>query len=277
MEISVTLPKSRNRVDRCARWIAPATWGDTSWASTGLGSRRDTHIAISRESAITVQLLGLASIARLAWRVFLSAIVMLLALTLTLRGRDGRLALNAGDVFPFIAVMGSGFLAVAVARGVAGRSRALWIHSGCTRYELFRLCERLSWRCLAAIGAPLLALCVAAWLLLPHVPNDWPYLLLGTLAPGVCALYLGLMNVQGWRLLDLTVGVLIVVVGMGSVMVSIPSAAPPLSARMVILIALVELVGAFVLRSVAVRRWQRIDWLICKPQRMSSQALRPVG
>ncbi len=257
-----------------ARRIMPLNWSDASWATGGLGAKREERVVVSRESAVTVQLLGLSSVTRVALRGGLTTGFVLLVLTLSLLRPDGSLAFKAGGVVLFCAFIVVLFQAVAVAWGIARRSRLLWIQSGYTRDELFRLCERLSWRCLGATSAPLLALCVAVWTFLPHAANDWSYLLAATVLPAVCGLYLGLMNVQGWRIIDVALAILIILTGMGGVMTRMDSVTPFQPAWVSIPAA--EFFGALALRMLAQQRWRRIDWLICKPQRISSQALRPV-
>jgi len=256
-----------------ARRIAPPMWADASAASSRRPATRERSIHSSRKAAIAIHLLGLPSIGRLVWRgIFVFVVSLIVMLTTILR--PGAMMPNTGASFLFVAFCLIAFLPIVIAAGVAHRSRLLWIRSGCTRKELFQTCERLIWSCFATIGMPMLLLCLVAWVFLPHQATDWPYLLAMTLASALCSLYLGLMNVAGWRLLDVTAAVLIVLLGLGVIVGPLFANAPLGSASIVI--PVMGSLGALSLRAIAQQRWRRIDWLICKPPRLSSQALRPV-
>lgn len=159
--------------------------------------------------------------------------------------------------------------------GLARRARTLWLRGGCSREQLFQLSERFSWRALGAVCGPLLSVVIVGWIFVPHPGSNWIYGLVAILAPGICSLYLGLMNVSGWHPVDVIAAILIVILGCGVPIVDLAHPSGDVTAMMILLL-IVQFLGALVLRWVARERWQRIDWLICKPHRLSSQALRPV-
>lgn len=251
------------------RNISPPALGWGGRLSHGAASsRRETRISVSRETATTVQLLGLPSLARLARAGILPLILAtIIVAVLAVRHPAGNLPSKTFPLYLFALFF---WLTIPVAVPIATatltmarRCRALWLQSGCTRDELFLLCERLAWRCFGAVGASIWAFCVVAWLSLPHPPVDWRYVLVAALAPCACALYVGLMNVQGWRFIDVAATVLILPAAFGSFMAASPVSYAT-AAPWIIVIA--EVLGAVGLRALARRRWRRIDWLLCRPR-----------
>ncbi|MGH8142742.1 MAG: hypothetical protein ACREU2_09525 [Steroidobacteraceae bacterium] len=262
-----------------ARRISPPAWGGFQAWGPGLRKGHGERIAVSRQSVITVHLLGLASIASLVRRIWfgLGAYALLVIVPLALgHPRTRQMDPNLGGLLVFGMVFALGFPGAFMTSGVARRARTLWLPGGFSREQLFRLCERLIWRCAAAIGVPAAMLCVAAWIFLPHAATDWRYVAAAVLATFTITMYLGLMNVRGWVALDIAAAILIVVFGWGAaVMVPLFSGRPATPAMIAIVI--VEAMGALGLRLTARRRWQRIDWLTFRPQRTATQALRPAA
>jgi hypothetical protein len=87
---------------------------------------------------------------------------------------------------------------------------------------------------------------------------------------GVCLLYIGLMHVTGWRVFD--------VVCMTALTLFMILTFPVLANVMKRPWLLPELFGglaafAFILRLVAVSRWERIDWLVCRPPKLTARGL----
>ncbi len=267
--------------------ISPATWGVRSagnrrwtWGrppATGVsGSKGEPRISLSRNSAMRVQLLGLPSVAPIAKRslgaLLIFAILVGMATVWHPAGSLPGTVAAAYMFFLYFALpVGVGLPTAVAAWAVARRSRLLWLQSGCTRDELFRACERLAWLCFGAVAAPVGALCVAVWICLPHPAGDWRYLLVAALAPCACALYIGLMNVRGWKFIDAAAAILTMATAFVSFM-----AEPRFSHATAVpwIIVGAETLCAIGLRALAQRRWRRIDWLICKPQRVSSWALK---
>ena len=237
---------------------------------------REAATEVSRESAITAHLLGLASIPRLLLRGLLYAVPVALYVILFSAPGMGS-ARRADPTVPvlLVCVLMISLLPNMSSTEVARRSRTLWLRGSCSREQLFRMSERLSWSALGAVGGPLLSVFIVAWVFAPHPGSNWMYMLFAMLAPGVCSVYLGLMNVSGWHPIDVIAAILVVILGCGAPIVNLAHATEDLTSRMLLLLS-AQLLGALALRWVARERWQRIDWLICKPHRLSSQALRPV-
>lgn len=147
---------------------------------------------------------------------------------------------------------------------VARRSKMLWLRGGLDRMGLFHLCEKQAWRCFGVMAAPMVGLFVGACLLKPSVAVGYTVMLAFHFCAGMCLLYLGLMHVQGWRGVDIICGTVLFLVWIISfvttqLVLEIPWLLP-------------VLIGAFLgvafgLRTAAMRRWQHIDWLVCKQTR----------
>jgi hypothetical protein len=147
---------------------------------------------------------------------------------------------------------------------VARRSKALWLRGGLDRMELFRLCEVQAWRAFVAAVLPTLALLAIAWFLKPEVGVSYTVLLTFHLCAGACLLYFGLMRIRGWAVVDVVCGIVLSLVWLMTfattqIVLETPWLLPVLIAAFV--------AAALGLRAVAMRRWQRIDWLVCKPPR----------
>jgi len=155
-------------------------------------------------------------------------------------------------------------VAGAVAGQAAQRSRALWLRAEWSRDELFLRVEGSFWRHSGLVLGAMLLLMVAigsyAGLSRRVLAAGLPLLVLGT----ALSTYLGLMVTRGLRWLEAGTGVLV------------------MSALMILAIAIVEgkestyfvyaaegLLAAlvFVLRAIARRRWNQLDWMECRPER----------
>jgi hypothetical protein len=151
---------------------------------------------------------------------------------------------------------------------VARRSKLLWLRGGLDRLELFRLCEIQAWKALGATILPMPLLVVIAWLL-DHSTGFSNTVFLGfQFCAGACLLYYGLMHVRGWRVSDILCGV-----GLFAAWFTVF-----LTARYVLqtpwlmpAFAVTAAAVAAALRLVARHRWQRIDWLVCKPPRQAAR------
>jgi len=159
------------------------------------------------------------------------------------------------------AAMGIGTYAGLGGWTVARRSRSLWLRGGLSRRELFRLCEAQAWKSFGATSVSILLLLAVAWLLDPSVGIRYAVLLAFYLCAGVCLVYWGLMHVRGWRALDTISGFLLFLVWL----MSFATAQIALKTLWLMPVLIAAMLGAaVVLRLVAVHRWQRIDWLVCK-------------
>lgn len=240
-----------------------------------LDAKATDTIAATRRSAMDVYLLGQSSVPRaclgaLGFPLLLNAFTVFMFWS----QRTPRPDLG-GALLPlmilFIGSAGSPF-----GSNFAQRSRTLWIRSGYTRGELFEMAERLSLRCLAFIGVPLLALSAVEWILLVHNRFDWRFPLLVASSTAICGVYAGLTNVkrEWWNY------PVFGVFGLVSCFTAVPDMPLFLDARnssLPFMIPIAQVAAALALRSVAQRRWQRLDWLVCRPARVSPQGLRPTA
>ena len=146
----------------------------------------------------------------------------------------------------------------------AGRSRALWLRSGCSRRELFDRVERSFWRhnafVLAVLTAALTGIGVFARLPLMLILNGVALLALGV----SLSTYLGLMVTRGLRWQEGVLGAAVMIALMSIAVFTAEATkylwvAPLLEATLAVL--------AIVLRFVARGRWERIDWTQCRPDR----------
>jgi hypothetical protein len=166
---------------------------------------------------------------------------------------------------PLPLVMPIAMMGYMVAAQFARRSRFLWLSEGSSRADLFRLCERRSLRMLAMsmVGLCAFLLALSPHMLLAGVPPAGIAWLAGLIATSVAGgHYLGLMSIEGWRPLDVTVAVLLFLApAVGS------TAAMDGEASQHITLAAIALQGAIAMtcRKIAARRWERIDWLQLRP------------
>lgn len=158
-------------------------------------------------------------------------------------------------------------VAGAIAGQAAERSRALWLRGNWSRAVLFSEVERSFWRHNSFVLGALIALMVAigshAELPFRLLAVGVPLLALGT----VLSTYLGLMLTRGLRWTEALLGT--------GVMLTLMAVAVLAASGDDGLITIVALEGvlaaiAVALRSIALRRWTRIDWMLCRPDRALS-------
>ena len=158
-------------------------------------------------------------------------------------------------------------VAGAIAGRAAERSRPVWLRARWSRQELFAEVERSFWRHNGWVLAVLLVLMIAvgAYSRLPLtlLAIGLPLLTLGT----TLSTYLGLMTTRGLHWLEASLGVGVMLALMAAAVLAARSD-KDLDAVIAIEILLTGL--AFVLRSIAKRRWQRLDWMQCRPDRGAS-------
>jgi hypothetical protein len=150
----------------------------------------------------------------------------------------------------------------ATAGQAAVRSRALWLRTGWSRAELYRHVEWSFWHHNFIVLAVLLAVMVGVGIYFELSPRllalGVPLLVLGT----TLGTYLGLMVTRGMRWPETALGVAVMLALMaGAVLTD--------RAQLTQLVALLTglAVLALVLRAVARRRWDHIDWTASRPER----------
>jgi hypothetical protein len=143
----------------------------------------------------------------------------------------------------------------------ARRSRSLWLRGGLDRMGLFRLCEAQAWKSFGEIGITTVVLLAIAWLLEPSIGARYTVLLAFHFCAGACLLYFGLMHVRGRRAVDVLCGAVLFLVWI----MTYATTQIVLKTPWLLPVLIVAMLGAaFALRLVAMHRWRRIDWLVCK-------------
>jgi len=150
----------------------------------------------------------------------------------------------------------------AIAGQAAERSRALWLRRGWSRAELFLRAERSFWRHNSVVLGVLLALMVLigsyAGLPINLLAAGIPLLVLGT----VLSTYLGFMITRGIRWPEASIGIAIMLS-----LMAIPMLLEAGNANLAVVGAIEGCLAIFalILRSIARRRWEQIDWSQCRP------------
>ena len=218
------------------------------------------HQRYSEQQALRLLLLGSARKPGMQSAVLLTAALLVIALSLLVT--SGRISAR-GWLLP---IAGASLLASTIPGIFAGwmtlRARMLWLTSSLGRLELFRAAELRSWRIVGIVAA--IALGIELPLLVLSV-NAAPAAmrLVGILAmpliTGAAFVYVSLMGMPERRLIYALVSVACVAV-IGAdflcLIATTTSWLPMLLAAQVILLP--------ALRTIAQRRWQRMDWLINK-------------
>jgi len=146
----------------------------------------------------------------------------------------------------------------------AERSRALWLRGHWSRVELFVAVERSIWRHNAHVLGALVLVIVGMGLYAGFPPvlvaAGFSLVLLGT----VLSTYLGLMITRGLRWVEIVAGVVVMLSLMALAML-VGFEDVDLTTVFALEVCMIALAIAF--RSVARRRWTRIDWMECRPDR----------
>jgi hypothetical protein len=158
-------------------------------------------------------------------------------------------------------------VAGAIACQAAERSRVLWLRGNWTRGELFARVERSFWRHNSSVVAALIAMMVGigsyAALPVSLLAIGVPLLVLST----ILSTYLGLMVTRGLRFAE---GALAVLVMLALMAVAVIAARSEGDTQDILIVAGIEVTmatAAFVLRLAARARWEKIDWMLCRPDR----------
>jgi hypothetical protein len=153
----------------------------------------------------------------------------------------------------------------AVAGAAATRSRALWLRARWTRAELFRHVEESFWRynCYTLGVLLLLLVAIGDYLALPTRVLAFG---MGLLALGVTlSTYLGLIVTSKieWR------DAVLAVAAMLALMATAMYVTAPTTATMTIVTLEIALAAlALLVREVARHRWNRLDWMLCRPEQV---------
>jgi hypothetical protein len=157
----------------------------------------------------------------------------------------------------------------AIAGQASMRSRALWLAGGWSRVELFRRVERSFWQHNFIVLAVLLILMVIVGTHVELAPRlmalGIPLLALGT----TLGTYLGLMVTRGMRWSETTLGVGVMLALMaGALMADRADFSRTADVAWLTGLAAALVVSAIILRLLSRRRWERLDWTECRPERV---------
>jgi hypothetical protein len=254
-----------------ARQITAPSWGTVGPgtsvppATATILTIADEQTQYSRQQAMRILITG-----SVKFRVGAVSTVLIVGLLLAgigimiLTGGVNGFPGDAGMICVFAAIS-PGIMTGALSR----RAKLLWLTAGLRRAELFTAVEIMSWRGILIVtgfawlfAAPLLILSIHAR------PENVRFLsiLAIPLATGAAYVYFTMFLVRGKRLADMLVTAAFTVMLLAEVFSALSESRTwTLPALLVAQIILVPL-----LRTVAQRRWQTIDWLILRQ-------LRPAG
>jgi hypothetical protein len=154
-----------------------------------------------------------------------------------------------------------------IACQAAERSRVLWLRGNWSRGELFSQVERSFWRHNSFVMGALIALMVGigsyAELPVSLLAIGLPLLMLST----ILSTYLGLMVTRGLRLAEGALAVAVMLALMTVAVIAARADGDEQDILIVVGIEVVMAVTALVLRSAARARWEKIDWMLCRPDR----------
>ena len=239
-------------------------WGGTPARAADSAARSPEPPQYTQRAAIRILLTGLVTIRRRIWIQIAIAIVFFGVLLLLM---GPRLFGESTLMWAFLICVFAGFIPSVVSGWMATRARFLWLTAGLGRAELFTAVEMQSWRMVFIVAGIALAFAIPMLAFSIHAhPANVRYLpvLAMPLVSGAALVYVSLLYVRGRRriadnLIVAGCAALVVAEMFASVADHGSTILPSLLGAQIILVAL--------LRRVAERRWQNIDWLINRPLR----------
>jgi hypothetical protein len=155
-----------------------------------------------------------------------------------------------------------------IAHPMVGRARALWLQAALDRSELFRIIETQCGLIVLLIAVP----CVIFAALLQYLASpsiaQLAWMLLIAPASGMSMVYLTLLFIRGRWLADLPIVVTVALLWLSELVVTLANAEGAFPLRLL----LVQILLVPLLREIARRRWQTIDWIINRPVRPAARA-----
>jgi hypothetical protein len=200
--------------------------------------------------------------------VMLVALVVMLLVAIAVRSH-----LPRGAGYPLVGLicMMAGPLTGSFAGVMAQRAKPLWLQSGLGRIELFAALEARSWG-VVLCASVLCGALAAGWLAVsagpsPLRPSPLPAWSVGVLvtplASGAMFIYAQLQFVRGRRVVD----ILLMALAIGLWMSEFFSVVVGADTSVVTALLAAQIILAPLLRVLARRRWENIDWLIHKGAR----------
>jgi hypothetical protein len=243
------------------------------WNNIGVGTRQRSESTLqnrkaqperryTRREAILTVLTG----GRRQQRVLIGMIMALVVILLVAVTMRSRLPRGAGYPLVGLICMMAGPLAGSVAGVMAKCAKPLWLQSGLGRIELFAVLEARSWRVVLCTSVFCGAL-AAGWLVLSAGPSPLPAWSVGVLvtplASGAMFIYAQLQFVRGLRVVD----ILLMALAIGLWMIECFSVMVGADSSVVTALLAAQIILVPLLRVLALRRWENIDWLIHKGAR----------
>jgi hypothetical protein len=254
-------------------WIPFAAWYVIAWSPAPPYSAwiRATHSAAaavqaSRSAAIRAFLLGQPSLLR-ACRQKLAMLALSHGMCVAMfMGMHLFIRVPPNYSVAIMILLYSPVIYVNHIAGLAARgSRRLWLRGGGSRSMLYAIAARLGWQAVALLGIPSFALALVEIYVLPHAGMDlvYPLAVFIALTPG--ALYVGLLDFERrnpWTLMALLAA------GVGPTLARLLVESAQVQ-RLLWIAPLAFVAIGGVLRELARRRWDDIDWLRFRAERES--------
>jgi hypothetical protein len=194
-------------------------------------------------------------------RVLVVMIVALVVILLVAVAMRSHLPRGAGYLLVGLICMMAGPLSGSLAGVMAQRAKPLWLQSGLGRVELFAALEARSWR-VVLCASVLCGALAAGWLAVsagPSPSSAWSVGVLVTpLASGAMFIYAQLQFVRGRRVVD----ILLMALAIGLWMIEFFSVVVGADTSVVTALLAAQIILVPLLRVLAQRRWENIDWLI---------------
>jgi hypothetical protein len=249
-----------SRTGSCSAWEHHHWRGQRRGTALWRGRQVTGRQSYGQQQAVRILLTGTTSVRqRLFSTVLISAFFLIAMLTIT----SGNVSDRSAFVWAFMACVFAGITPTFQMRLKSLRAKSLWLTARMGREDLFTTLEKQSWNTLLPLAGTAMALGTALLMAKMHgapPPAQLVSILAVPLTIGASWIYIGMLLVRGRRLLDtaLLAGytVLLMVELFSAVLESPRSALPSLLGANIIALPL--------LRLIAQRRWQNIDWLIHK-------------
>lgn len=234
--------------------------GSSQRRLSGRASNAATPLRYQQRQAVRILLMGTSDVRQL---LFCTLAICAFFLTAMLTITGGNESDRGAFVWAFMACVFAGITPTFRMSVRSLRAKCLWLTARMDREELFTTVEKLGWNTLLPVAGTAMALATALLMAKMHglpAPAQLVSILVVPLTIGASWIYIGMLLVRGRRLADtaLLAGytVLLMVELFSAVLDSTSSTLSALLGANIIALPL--------LRLIAQRRWQNIDWLIHK-------------
>jgi hypothetical protein len=217
----------------------------------------------SQPAALRILLTGIVN---MRWRIWTLVLIFLAFVAVMLLIAGGKVPGEYALIWVFPICVFSGLFPSVLSGAMTARARFLWLSAGLGRAELFTAVELQSWRMILIVAGIAMAFAIPVLALSIHAhPQNAPLvtLLMMPLVTGAMLVYVAMLYVRGRR----RIADNLIVAGCAAVVFAEIVSALADGGPITVLPALLGAQVIFVplLRRVAQRRWQNIDWLINRP------------